>query len=77
MSSKSKEKTRIFNGENYTYHGSFPSKAHAMSHLLGTVSLYRVKFRIVKQVSMAPPQGHIWFDLYYRYRREEELYRRK
>lgn len=71
------EKTRMFNGEKYTYHGSFPSKLHAMDRLTDKVSLYRVKFRIVKRVSKAPPQGYIWFDLYYRYRREEELYRGK
>jgi len=70
-------KTRTFSGEKYTYHGSFPSKAHAMGYLTDKVSLYRVKFRIVKRVSMAPPQGDVWYDLYYRYRTDEELYRRK
>ena len=61
------EKTRIFGGEKYTYHGSFSSRARAMSKLLNTVTLSRVKWRIVKRVSRAPPQGDVWYELYYRY----------
>lgn len=71
------EKTRMFGGEKYTFHGSFPSKLHAMSHLYNTVSLYRIKYRIVKRESRAPPQGDVWVDLYYRYRSDEEQYYKK
>lgn len=65
------ERTRKFGGERYTYACSRGTKwkiegvkdrMTAAAHD-GNAS---IKFRIVKRTSRAPPQGDVYYDLYYR-----------
>ena len=58
-------KTRKFDGEKYTLYGEFDTKwkaENAADRMSGTHRF----FRIIKVVSRAPPQGDIFFRLYYR-----------
>lgn len=75
-------KTRMFDGERYTYYGSFDTKWQVEGakdrlryNLLDGNALAR--FRVVKRVSHAPPQGGVWYDLYYRRYGHEANYRKK
>lgn len=61
-------KERIFDGKKYTFGGEFDYKyevENAIDHLH-----YKSPFvytRILRVVSHAPPQGDVFYRLYYRY----------
>jgi hypothetical protein len=64
-------KTRKFDGKVYTLAGEFDTKHKAENaadriRYGGHTGNYLTKFRILKVESHAPPQGGIFYRLYYR-----------
>lgn len=61
-------KTRVFGGKRYTFGGQFDRKygaENAADHLRYKSPFVRV--RIIRVESHAPPQGYVFWRLYYRY----------
>lgn len=64
-------KTKKFNGKTYTFAGEYDTKYRAENaadriRYGGHTGNYLTKFRILKVRSRAPPQGSVFYRLYYR-----------
>lgn len=58
------EKYRKFDGMRFTLYGSFDTKWKAQA--VAENMRHKARVRIIKVVSRAPPQGDVFFRVYYR-----------
>jgi hypothetical protein len=69
------EKTRYFNGKKFRLVGEYDTRWHAEAgkeRVIAKKSPF-VQFRLIKIVSKAPPQGDVFYRLYYRHMNDDEI----